>query len=263
MHLKHLFLLLFTFCVIGNLSAQKKNKKNKVEIIEFGEDSENEERNDLPLTGIVIKTSPTSYLLGSQFIEVEKYMTDYLSLQAGVGLTFKSIIGDTYNEILAELQEEEDGLECESELWGQNDICDSYTDFSIRNQKPGLVISGSARLFFDDDAMDGGFFAVKLRHSTVKYQIQDIVQNASSVERLENTFVSESIKRFDIVGHYGYQALYSRLSAEYFVGVGARIRKETRQDLGQSTNGIVQSKFRSFKKTGLRLEIGLRIGFQL
>ncbi len=264
MQIKNLLLLLLMFCFISSLSAQKKKKKKKesnIEIIEFGEDGELDD-NSTPLSGYVIKTSPTSYLFGSQFVEIEKYATDYLSIQAGLGLTFKPLAGELYANILDEL-DEDGGDDCDSEIWGQGDICDDYNDFSIRTYKPGFLISGSARLFFDDDSMDGGYFAMKLRYSTAKYQVQDIIQNAGSLERLEGTFVPESVKRFDIIGHYGYQTLYSKLTAEYFLGIGARIRNESRQDIGRNEFGLIQGQIRKFKKTGLRIEGGIRIGFQL
>ena len=261
MHLKAFlpfFLLLFS---LSSLIAQKKKKDSDVEIIEFGDEKASGNRSSEPTLGYVIKTSPTSYLFGSQFVEAEKYVTDFLSLQAGLGLTFKPLVGDLYGEALAEL-DEDGGSYCDSDQWA-SDICDEYYDFSIRKFKPGLLLSTSLRLFFDDDAMDGGYFAVKLRYSIQNLEIQDIVQNSTSLERLDDQYVSESVKRFDLVGHYGYQTLYSRLSAEYFIGLGARFRKEDRQDVGINQSGIVQSTSRQFKASGIRIEGGIRIGFQL
>ena len=79
----------------------------------------------------------------------------------------------------------------------------------------------------------------------------------------DDSWTKEKVNRFDIVGHYGYQSVYSKLTAEYFLGLGARFRNETRQDLGRNASSIVQSTLRSFKASGVRVEAGIRIGFQL
>lgn len=245
----------------GPLSAQKNKKKNDVEIIEFGNSGSAGNSNTNNYSDYILKSSPTSYLAGSQFVELEKYMTDYLSLQAGLGLTFKPLIGASYDEIIDAITDESSS-NCDSDNWAE-DICDDYVDTEYRRYKMGVLLSGSARLFFDSDAMDGGYFGFKLRYSTLNLEVQDILPNMSIIERTEDSWVSEKVKRFDVVGHYGYQSVYSKLTAEYFLGLGARFRTETRQDLGRNQSSIVQSNLRTFKASGIRVEAGIRIGFQL
>ena len=263
MKLKYLLLFLSFYVFSNSIYAQKGKKDKDVEIIDFGDDSGDNSSDGLTSGNIIIKTSPVSYLTGSQFVEVEKYVTDYLSVQAGFGLTFRPLINYTYDEALAELQD--DGSDfCESDNFSDDrDICDDYYNTDFRRYKIGILVSGSARLFFDDDAMDGGYFAFKLRYSTLNLEVQNIFQNSQSIERLEDDWLPESVKRFDIMGHYGYQSVFSKLTASYFVGLGARIQNESREDLGFNSFGLIEREVRSFKRTRLRLEAGIRIGFQL
>jgi len=260
MNLKFAFLFIPIFLFATVTHAQKKKKNKGVEIIEFGDEGENS--NDVTYGNYIIKTSPVSYLAGAQFVEVEKYITEYLSVQAGVGLTFKPLIGADYSDVLSALSDEDGFDQCDSEIWN-DDICENYSDLDYRRYNIGFLLSGSVRLFFDDDAMDGGYFAFKLRYSKLNIDVQDVSNTSQSVIRLEDEWLPESVKRFDIVGHYGYQSVFSKLTAEYFVGLGARIQNETREDLGYTISGTVGRDERQLKRTLLRIEGGIRIGFQL
>lgn len=264
MNSKIVFLLLICCCIaILDLNAQRKKKKNDVEVIEFGnDDSSSFSADNTPnYSEYIIKTSPSSFIAGSQPIELEKYINDYLSVQAGIGLTFEPLVNLSYAELI-ELAEAEETLFCDSDIWLE-DICDDHFETDYRRQKIGFMISGSARLYFDEDAMDGSYFALNLRYSQANIQINDITPNSFNINRNPNQWVDEKATRFDIVGHYGYQFIHSKLTSEYFIGLGARIRNQDKQDLGFNQFGFVQSAINNFKDSILRVELGLRIGFQL
>lgn len=260
MKLKLLSFLVFTLLGTVSLTAQKKN--NDVEVIEFGE--EGGEQSDYVQGNFIIKTSPVSFIFGNQMFEVERYISDILSIQAGVGLTFNSVYEGLWDsDIVDELSFNDNVSFCESTYWPeQDDICDDFVSSDNRRLKPGFLISTSARLFFNDDAMDGQYFAFKFRFSTKNYEIQDILPNQPFVERSTNQWFDEDYTAIDIVGQYGYQVLYSKLTAEYFVGLGIRFAQEKRQDLGYEA-GIVRSHLTDVKTKSPRIEAGIRIGFQL
>jgi len=234
------------------LNAQGKD----VEIIDFGE--EERSANQREPSGFIIKTNPLSYLFGWQFIEVEKPLTDFLSVQGGFGLTFPSLSSNLNSEFQSEVLE---NYECESEVY-IDDYCDDIYDNEIRDQKMGIVINGSIRLFFDDDASDGSYFGLLGRYSTKKYNVQDIVEGSSSLIRITDSFQKETERNIDLTGQYGYQILYDKLTTEYFVGLGARFSSQKRQDIGQVA-GVYRASIEPLKLTNYRLELGARIGFQL
>lgn len=258
MNYKLLTFLLVCFLFNGSISAQKSD----VEIIDFGDD--NDTKSDYVASNYIIKTSPVSFVFGSQMIEVERYMTDFLSVQAGIGLTFDVLYKDILDEdITSEIGLSQYSDYCESEFWGeQNDICDDFVSTFNRRIKPSILLTASARLFFNDDAMDGSYFAFKLRYARENVAIMDIAPNSSSVQRLSDQWFDESYRSFDIIAQYGYQVLYDRLTTEYFVGLGARFTKESRQDLGY-LGGIVTNNLLEVSTTLPRIEAGIRIGFQL
>ena len=78
-----------------------------------------------------------------------------------------------------------------------------------------------------------------------------------------DTYQSEFEAYTDFTIRYGYTILYDRLTAEGFAGVGLRSRRAERQDLGRDATGTVRNGVRELNDNGLRLELGLRIGFQL
>lgn len=261
MRLKVLFLipvmLLLTFQLMGQKS--KKNKRDKdVEIIDFGDDGGQGETD--PYGDFIIKTNPFSYMFGWQFVEVERTIAPFFTVQGGLGVTFKPLLQDTYAEFIDELRE---GPNYESE-WS-NDYPDDYSDYSIRSQKIGLLYSANFKLYFDDDAPDGSYFGFTARIANKRYEVQkvDETYTGGGVLRLPNDFQDEKVRNLDLVGYYGYQLLYDKLTTEYFVGLGARLSKHTRQDIGSNSSFGYKNGEIEFKESLVRYEVGVRIGFQL
>lgn len=260
-HFFRAFLILCaTSFIAQNAIAQKPKKKDPdVQVIDFGEDQSKVEV-ESSYNGLILKTSPISYVFGRQMLELEKEMSGSLSLQVGLGATFAPLWSN-YNQLLTELNDQ-DGY-CESNQWTY-DECDNYSDYSYRRGGgAGLLASASLRLFFDDDGYEGQYIAPVLRYSVNKFQVQQIEPNQSFTFRDPNNWQDEHEKKFDLMVHYGAQELYPKLSAEWFIGAGLRFSNNLRQDLGYDEFGIVQNGERMFKEKKFRLEAGIRIGFRL
>jgi hypothetical protein len=256
--------LLLLACLTANLAVAQKNKKkpNKdVEVINFGDENDDAKKEEKAYLGLILKTSPTAFIFGRQPIELEKEINEYLSLQAGVGVTFEPL-WTSFEDILAELRESGDGY-CDSPQWAY-DECDYYNDYTIREGKVGFMASVSPRLFFDSDGYEGMYIAPVLRYSTQKFEVQKIREGVNYIERIPSDVQEESVKNFDLLVHYGGQSLYPKLSVEWFIGAGIRFRDNFRQDVGyQGTFQLSANGSRSFKDKKFRLESGIRVGFQL
>ena len=249
-------ILLLCFSVTVT-NAQKKKKRNEVQVIEF-EDENKIMRDEENGRVLIIKTSPLSYITGWQFVEVEKEINDFFSIQGGIGLTFKPFL-DVETALYSEIIEQD----CESDFWGNNDYCDDFSDLDIRTYKPGLYISATPRLYFDDFAPEDSYFGLKLRYSIRNIDVQKIEQGGNGINRLPNDFQAEKVRYFDIVGHYGYQVLYKKLTASYFIGLGVRLENQTRQDIGYDDSGRYYNGEREISGAKLRVEAGVRFGFQM
>jgi hypothetical protein len=236
-------------------SAQKDKTKTDVHVIDFGDVGEKEKEAAPSYNGFILKTNPISFIFGQQWINLEKELSDFFSIQAGVGVTFGSLTGFTYDDLVSEI--EDDG-NCPDAM-----PCDDFTDKSYRTPKVGLYLSLAPRFFYESEGYEGAYISPVFRLSTTRYQVQKILEGASDEIRLEDSFQAETVRNMDIIIQYGYQYLHPRLTTEWFVGLGARLQKSKRQDIyysdfGQYFNGNV-----TFKNTLLRVELGARVGFQL
>lgn len=232
----------------------------RTRVINFGEDEANE---DYEYKYNIIKTSPSAFLFGRQPFEYEREITDYLSLQAGIGFTFSSALSGLSTGLYSEILDEgESNRFCNSTQWGNQDYCDDLGDADIRTGKIGMIMSFSPRLWFDSDGMDGSYIAPVVRYSTYKNNVQQVEEGVTSLVRLPNSFDLESAKNVDLVVHYGYQFLNERITWEYFVGLGVRRQNQIRQDLGTPNNRFRNGTAEENSKSVL-VELGIRIGFRL
>ncbi len=265
MKFRILILLVISLLASDVVLAQKSKSKSKkkptkdVEVIDFGDD-EDSKKDDKTYKSIIIKTSPISFIFGRQPFEIEKEITDYLSLQAGLGLTFLPIIN--YQNIIGEEIEGLGDYSCESTQWA-NDECDYYADYTIRKGSVGYMASFSPRLFFGSDGFDGGYIAPMVRFSQRKFEVQKVLEGTPSLERAPNEYQPEKVKSIDFGVQYGYQTIYPKLTFEWFAGVGARISNNLRQDIGRDLDGNYGNGASEFKSRKFRFEAGIRVGFQL
>ena len=250
-------LLLMTCLLATQAIAQKKKPTKDVEVINFGDSDRSSSKK--AYHGLILKTSPIAFIFGRQPVEIEKEMKDYLSLQAGVGVTFVPL-WTGYEELIGEINEEVEGY-VESEQW-VFDEPDVYSDYTIRKGKTGLMASISPRLFFDSDGFEGMYIAPLVRYSVQKFAVQKVREDVPFVERTDE-YQDEHIKNLDIVVQYGNQTLYPKLSFEWFIGAGIRFRNNMRQDVGYNEFFLAQNGVREYKDKKLRLEAGIRLGFQL
>ncbi len=244
---------LFFLSLVPVIYAQDTPKKD-VEVITFGNNNPtaNEE-----YKSIILKVSPTAFIFGNFPMEIEKELNDFLSVQAGVGLTFKSL-----SNFIEGLNGEFDEADyCNSTRWA-DDYCDNPYDFTIREGKLGFTSSISARLYWDEDGFEGWYISPLLRYSTKKYSVQKIDETQSGEIRLENEFDKETIKNIDLVVQSGLQRIGSVLTWEFFTGVGVRIRNASIQDLGWDENFVIRNGISTFKSEFLRIEFGFRVGFR-
>ncbi len=251
------FLLLILLAQQTSMLAQQDGKN--AQIIDFGEETKTEKQQQ-PYRSFTIKTSPITWVYGTQSLEVEKEISNHLSLQLGMGLRFKYWREPSWEY---PLEDEESFQECDSPLWGLDDVCDNYLNFSYRKVSPGPLVSLSARYFFAGDGFDGAYIAPTFRYSTLDYQVQRADETLPYVERLPDVWQDESERSFDAVLRFGNQYLKPRLVYEYFVGFGARFNRFTRQDLGKAPNGYIRNGERSFTQTWARIEFGVRVGLRL
>lgn len=254
--------MLLSVCCLQTIQAQNPKKKTKsdVEIINFGDEADAKKGKEQTYRGIILKTSPLAFVFGRQPFEVEKEINDYLSLQIGAGLTFEPL-WTGYDGLVSELNDEL-GDSYVSTVWDQ-DVQDDYSDYTIRSGQVGPMFTASPRFFFDSDGYEGMYIAPVLRYSIQNFKVQKVEEGRGDIVRLPDDVQKESIKNTDIMVHWGSQTLYPKLTLEWFLGAGIRLRSNTRQDVGFSATTLSGNAERKFNDKRLRIEMGIRVGFQL
>lgn len=260
-------LLLISLFACGCLSpvfGQKEKEKRDVQIIDFGADDETGEGKKRVNYGLIIKTNPISFLFGHQTLEVEKEITDLISVQGGVGLTFAmQALGELDLASLYGLGWEGSRSYCQSEQWVQ-DFCDDYDDYTYREQKTGVKFAFSTRLFFNNEGFEGSYISPAVTWSRLRYQALMADETFSQNPQYTGQDYQPEFEAYtDFTVRYGYSILYEKLTAEAFAGIGLRKRKAERQDLGRDAAGTIRNGMRQIEESNLRFEVGLRIGFQL
>lgn len=245
------------------LEQKRKKKETDIEIIRFDDEEikpRKGSKNKAGKFGTILKTSPITFVFGHQSLELEREISDLISLQLGIGANFKPVWAGFEGELLDAIYE--NGSFCQSENW-YSDVCDSYYDSEFRNWKGGIRLTGMVRLFFDNEGFEGSYIAPVIRYSTRNYQVQRVQEGVNFLERLSDSWEKESTRDLDIVVHYGYQTLYEKLTVDWFSGLGARLRHSRRLDVGADISGNYGNAIREFDQSLLRFELGVRIGFQL
>jgi len=261
-----LFLALFLEGINGQTDRGKSKNNNdasseKSKVIVFGDDEEENQNSKSKIKKYtIIKTNPFSSILGHQVLEIERELTNVLSFQVGLGLTFNNYL-QLDNDIIDFFFWDDDIDKYQSANFNRDkDITDYHDDDRIL--KPGLIFSLSTRFFLDADGFTGQYFSPVYSFRGYNFQTAGIIENRSILEYDPNSFDEESrnITTFSI--RYGYQYYFnSNITLDIFFGFGIKSKTERRQDLGYNNLGIVVREFQTLSKRGLLSEFGLRVGY--
>lgn len=227
--------------------------KKQVEVIRFTDDSDGRKSKGISGQGI-IKTAPLSFLLGYLPVFYEREITDWLGLQGGVGITFKPAISNIQSELYSEI--------FSNDCYGYD--CNNYYDFSYRKAKAGYLVAFAPRLYFSSDGLEGSYIAPEVRLYSRSSKAQRADPNSYlELVRLEDEYDDETIRFTDLMVQYGYQVLYPKLSLDISTGIGIRKVSGSWQTISQNNFGYYKSEVTSRKENRFRIDVGLRIGFQL
>lgn len=250
-------LLVFS-CVFTVAIAQ-----DDLEIITFDDDSRSSSSKDYVGTQLVIKSNPLSFLYGRQFVEGEYALTDYLTLEGGIGVTFlprlsgtQNIYAEAYREIF--LQEE-----CSSPNYeGSLDFCDQnlYDDYSIRKASVGPWLTGALKFYLFNDALDGSYISLNLKYHRNNYQVLT-VEETLNFQRTDSDYVNEYVSNLDYTVRAGLQTIFDPLVTDAFVGIGIRSINQNRLDIGIDPGmDAYTNSFHQSSSSGLVIEVGIRLG---
>jgi hypothetical protein len=263
-------LILLSFCINVDAQSKKKNQKSKsvkdVEIIDFDSDEKGSKSGDkspslYTFNHMIIKTNPFLPIFGKGIVEVEREINDFMSIQVGVGATFKTFSFDGELGDLLGGDFYDEGV-CESDLW-VNDECDFYGNSEYHKRKVGFLVSVQPRFYFNSEGFEGYYIAPVFKYSYNPYGARSVVETKNALIYSDDFDFDERKTYTDFSARIGAQGLFPRLTSEYFLGGGIRLENSARQDIGRGTNLVYMNGTRKTKESRFFLEFGLRFGFQL
>jgi hypothetical protein len=263
MKTKIFFCLVLVF-LISNNSIHAQKKKTDVEIIDFGEGSSTKSKKPIKYNNSIIKTNPFSIVEGRTFVEYEREVNDWFSVQAGLGLTFQPLIESSSLLSIINDFESDGNFYCDSELW-VNDVCDNHqlTNKDIRIGQLGYLANASLRLFPASDGFEGGYFSLVGGYTHYRFKARKVNEVRNNEIYEEDYTTAENVSYLDAVVRYGFQSLYPKLSTEYFIGVGLRKKISNLTDIGRDGGLVYRNGLVNYSSTDFIFQLGVRIGFQL
>ncbi len=211
----------------------------------------------------VVKIAPLSFIIGKIPVYYERRINDFISVQAGLGLTSKHY----FNDILYSDGEGPTDNFYKSLKWNDANTTENFADNSPyggdgRKYNLGYTFSVEPRVYFDtDEGLDGFFLGIGYTKSRFNYSSKAVANNVSTL-----TYTGATVKEFDnlstLMVSFGSQIMYDHLSLEYTGGVGLRSSKGERYIYtSNGSTGKYATGTGIVDKTGLAFDLTLRVGY--
>ena len=258
--MKSIFCLLFTFStalsfaqkdttVVVNLPHHQYDKKHKKSI---GEDN-------------TIKIAPLGFVSGTFPIYAERIITDFFSVQAGLGITSRNYIRNAFQTV-------SDNFIAPAYPWSQNSLTDQVDgalDLGNRKSSLGFLFSVQPRIYFESDAPDGSYMSVSYDFYRYNFTIPGLVNtNTDPLGSPTYQYVGKNKKEHenisDLMVWFGYQDVYDRISIDYSTGLGIRNVKGSKYYFAEdySTGGLTTLEgYAPYKQTLFNFNIGIKVGY--
>ncbi len=247
--------------------AQNDTPSKDVIFIEVGEPETKvaSDKKKYKHTGLILKTSPISYIFGNQYLQVEKEIGNELSILGSIGANFEplhnfesyTIVGVSNDHV------RNFGVFYESENFNSsNDITDEYNTRIYRKQKPSTYFDLGLRYYFSDYIFEGMFLYPIISYSTYSFEAQQAFRdNYGSIVYNSDQTQSENRKHLNFIFRLGYQQVYHRVSFDFYVGAGASRFWGKGQDLGNVSPTEIGNLTRNYTGKGVVYQIGFTFGF--
>lgn len=177
----------------------------------------------------------------------ERKITNFLSIQVGAGITYRSIGNDfgqvTWNDGKNSEFTDNSGSEIQ-------DVADQYYHYKYRKSQIGNMLSLSPRIYFSDNCMEGFFLAPAIEWKSYKYKAQMADENKTTADKGNGNYstwefedddrnvprsgqkMKEHMNCLDITVNIGgmYQTK-NKLAIGWNVGLGLRSAHSSRLDV--------------------------------
>ncbi len=166
-------------------------------------------------------------------IYYERYIADWFTIQAGVGVTVRDFLGEIYNGIGWGKRNNQQ----ESNNWNGVNEFDDYDDFrsfEYRKSGVGVCVSIAPRFFIGGDAFDGWYLSPSFGYAIRTGKIQNV--DAMGF-RTKSAYTKEKTNTIYVLLNWGWQTDFEPVVLDFSFSVGMAKNSNIRQDIGYTNNG--------------------------
>lgn len=208
-----------------------------------------------------IKIAPLGFVSGTFPVYYERVISDFFTVQGGVGITSRNYVRNTFQSI-----DPITPIYPWSNNYSLSDLADNTLEMGNRKPNLGFLLSVQPRIYFNSEAPDESFMSISYDFYRYNFSIPGIVYNSNLNEYKHtgsNKKEHENIS--DLMVGFGYQDVYDRLSIEYSTSIGIRNVKGSKYVYATGTdnsgNPITFDDFAPYKQTLFNYNIGIRVGY--
>jgi hypothetical protein len=264
--MKKIFLLIFIFTgffINAKAQSSKERRDSTVVIIFNNNSSQTASAHKKTKDNNIIKIAPLGFVNGTFPILYEKVITDFFTVQAGIGLTNKNYIRAVFQKASAY----DGGGSTIAYPWGANsaytDVSEPLYNFTYRTSTMGYMFTIQPRLYFESNSPEDQFMGISYDYYHYGFSIPGVVADGAGSYAQTGAPQSEHENISDIMVHFGSQTIYDNITVEYTTGIGLRNVSGTKYvaDYNYGTNTVDYEGFATYKQTLFNYEIGFKVGY--
>ena len=204
----------------------------------------------------VIKLAPLGFLSGRFPLLYERRITDFLTLQAGAGLTNKNYVRAGWISASEDLSESKYSWPFDV----YSDKADQLYNFDHRTPQMGYMYTVEPRIYFESEAPEGAYVGLAYNFAHYRFQLPRLSKTSDYEYAHNGTPMNEHENISDILVHFGGQQLFDRISLEYSTAVGLRKIRGVKY-AAFDNNGSVSDGLYPYKAQNITFDIGFKIGY--
>ena len=239
------FVLLSLLCISIIAKAQDTSKAKVITYDPFNT-STIDTKTDIKIDMNTIKWNVSLLSRGIFLFDYERVITKHLSLEAGIGITYRDYSFEMFNNAMMS----------NNSFYLDNN--ETNTNLVI---KPGFAFNASPRIYPTDGYMEGFYFAPIFRFRNYNIQLEDPVfyndsTNADQTFRGSNNFGYKTSEYGFLIGYQTEQSSWFDITWDYYFGVS--FRNNTYKDLKyKGTSLTIVDKTSSFPSILFGIKIGI------
>lgn len=209
-----------------------------------------------------IKVGLLSAAYGCVPVYYERYITDFLTIQGSVGLTFRDFIGNFYPALtFGKYRTRYNDNPNWNYALGESDVDDDYYFFATRKSGFGVSISAAPRFFVTSDYFDGFYISPEVEYAIRTYKAQ-MVDSAGYAD--PSRIMKEKVNNIYFHLNFGWERDFDPVTLDFSFSLGFTKSKEKRLDTGYKVdtygNYVYLNKERSLDRMYPYFRLNLALG---